>query len=430
MRDKISKLKSAIKKYGLFGTAKKIFRRISSKICPKINFIKLMQTKRQKKHYVGEIEKNIKNVDRIVIWRSSFGWNVPLYQRPQHIAKCLSEKNTLVLYEVTTQTDDVSTLKRQTENLYLVNFNNPLIKKWIMEVLRKTNKNKYIQIYSTNWSMSVSELKEYIKSGYKIIYEYIDDLNPQLAGTKELPINIKEKYEYMLKDTENVFVVVTADEIQKDVISKRGSEKLVFACNGVDYDHFDKLDTNIKLDDEFLSVVAQNKPIIGYYGALASWFDYEMVKYLARIKPEYNIVLLGIKYDDSYDKTNLKEYENIYFLGAKEYSVLPNYANHFNVCTIPFLINDITKSTSPLKLFEYMALGKPIITTDMIECRKYKSVMIAKDKEEFVKLVDEAIKLEKENDANYFELLRKEALENTWEAKTSMIIDLLKNYED
>ena len=138
---------------------------------------------------------------------------------------------------------------------------------------------------------------------------------------------------------------------------------------------------------------------------------------------------MGIKYDATFDKAHLDEYSNIYFLGPKNYDILPNYASHFDVCTIPFLINDITQATSPLKLFEYMALGKPIVTTAMKECQKYESVMIANNKENFVNLIDKALILNNEHNATYFNLLNKEALENTWEEKAKIIIDLLKKYE-
>ena len=78
-----------------------------------------------------------------------------------------------------------------------------------------------------------------------------------------------------------------------------------------------------------------------------------------------------------------------------------------------------------------MALGKPTVTTAMKECKKYKSVFISNSKDEFVELVDNAIKISQNRDNNkdYFNLLNKEALENTWEAKALAIIDLLKKYE-
>ncbi len=170
----------------------------------------------------------------------------------------------------------------------------------------------------------------------------------------------------------------------------------------------------------------QISQLYGYYGALASWFDYNLIIYLAKQRPQYNIVLFGIKYDDSLDKYNINNYSNIFFLGAKNYSILQNYASKFNVCIIPFLINSITKATSPVKLFEYMALGKPIVTTAMTECKKYKSVFISNNYNEFIKLIDNCVNLK---DETYFKLLTKEALQNTWYEKAKIIVNLLKNFE-
>lgn len=431
MKNKFYKIISGIKKDGICTTIRKILKYIKSHYLSKINIFSYIHFKINYK----KIKKELKNVlskeyDRIIIWRGSFGWNVPLFQRPQHISKIFAKNNCVVFYEITTFTDKVKTLKKIYDNLYLVNMNNKRMKKLLFEELKNVNRPKYIQFYSTDTTIDTKQLKQYILDGYKIIYEYIDDLSPLIVGAKELPINIKDKYEYMLKDTENVFVVVTADEIEKDVVSKRGTDKLVFSCNGVDYNHFANIKETIVYDKKFLEILNQNKPIIGYYGALASWFDYEMIKYLANKRPEFNIVLLGVKYDDSFDKAGLDKYENIYFLGSKDYDILPNYAKHFNVCTIPFLINDITQATSPLKLFEYMALKKPIVTTAMKECKKYKSVMIANNNDEFVALIDKAISISEDKNSKYFELLEKEALENTWEAKALAIINLIKKYEN
>ena len=120
--------------------------------------------------------------------------------------------------------------------------------------------------------------------------------------------------------------------------------------------------------------------------------------------------------------------ENIYFLGSRDYKVLKNYAYHADILSIPFQINDITRSTSPVKLYEYMALNKPIITTNMNECTKYKSVLIGKNHKDFIAKLDEALKLKK--DKNYISLENKEAKENDWSIKAKVIIDLIKKDEN
>jgi len=433
MKEKIYKVISVLKKDGFFVLLKKSWKYIKANYIIKIDIFQTLYIKLNAKKYKTLIDDILSGeYDRIIVWRSTFGWNVPLFQRPQHISKNLAENRCLVFYEVTTMTDKVKSMQKIEDNLYLVNFNNRAMRKLLLNKIQLIDKPKYIQIYSTNATTSASELKGYINDGYRVIYEYIDDLSPALLGTKELPKNLTDKYNYMIEDKENVFVVVTADEIEKDILNKRGKEKLVFSCNGVDHGYFKDIDLNYDFEKEFKNVLEENKPIIGYYGALASWFDYEMVRFLAEQRPEYNVVLIGIKYDDTWDKQGLDEISNIHFLGPRDYSVLKNYADKFNVCTIAFVINEITEATSPLKLFEYMALSKPIVATNMKECRKYESVFIAKTNEEYVSLVDKAINMDanREEQKDYFELLEKEALENTWNKKAEAIIDLLKSNEE
>ena len=351
---------------------------------------------------------------------------MPLYQRPQHIFSNFARQRTLVFYEVTRFTDDVKRMKKQENNLYLVNFANTAFSNLLMEEISKRSVPKYVQFYSTDWTMPAKKIKEYRKQGYQIVYEYIDDLNPHLAGTDELPVNVKEKYEMAMSDPE-IFVVVTAGALERDVLKKRGNRRLVYSSNGVDYAHFhDEVDDQFDLDEEFRKIVDSGKPVIGYYGALAKWFDYDLIKKIDAAG-KYQVVLLGIKYDDSFDRAGMENCRNVHFCGSRDYHVLQNYASKIDILTIPFLINDITKATSPVKLFEYMALNKPIVTTDMDECRKYESVLIGHDHKEFMEQLDKAMELR--NDPAYRELLDKEALENTWAEKAKSILDELRKYE-
>ena len=428
MRHKFEKIYSVIKKDGFLNTIKKITKYLKAEYGFKYNVFSLLYYKLNKKKYEQIINEVLNgNFKRVIIWKSDFGWNVPLFQRPQHIATNLAKNNSLVLYEVTTMTDKVKDIKKISSNLYLINLKNPIIRNIIECKMKSCKKEKYIQFYSTDYKITVDELKDYIKNDYKIIYEYIDDMSPQIVGTTSLPKNMIDKYNYMIEDKENVFVVVTADRLEEDIVNKRGNEKLAFASNGVDYNHFQNIEPKFEFDEKFNKILNNGKKIIGYYGALACWMDYELIKYLAEKRPEYDIVFFGVKYDDSFDRSKLDRYENVHFLGKRNYKDLPNYASRFDVCTIPFKVNEITKATSPVKLFEYMALGKPIVTTEMDECKKYKSVAIAKNKEEFVELVDNAVKLE--DDLNYKEILKEEALDNTWEKKAQIIINLLEKCE-
>ena len=418
MKDKITKLINVYKKNGFIGFSKKCYRYVVANYFDKISF-KVFFKKRKFQKEIENILKN-NNYDRIVLWRSSFGYNVSLFQRPQHIANNLSKINSLVFYEVTTMTDKVKTLKKHQDNLYLFNYSNVLLNKILMKELSKIDKPKYIQLYSTDWKLSVQNIKDYISEGFKFIYEYIDHLSPDLAGTKNLPQNIIDKYDYVMNN-KDTYVVVTADELKKDVVSKRGNKNLAFSSNGVDYSFFKNYE-KFKLEDDYLKIIKNGKVNVCYYGALAKWFDYDLIKKIAKTN-KYNIILFGIKYDESYDQ-NINNEKNIYFMGPRDYKVLKYYARECDILTIPFVLNDITASTSPVKIFEYMALNKPIVTTDMNECRKYKSVLIGKNYDDFIDKLEEAYNLRK--DKNYIDLLDKEAIENDWKEKAQAIVDLIK----
>lgn len=194
MKDKISKLKNLVKKYGLAGTIKKAAGYIYSNYLVKLSVKERIYVAVNKKKFIEGIDRILSknSYDRIVIWRSSFGWDVPLYQRPQHIFSNFAKQRTLVFYEVTRFTDDVKRIKKQADNLYLVNYANTAFSKLLFQELEKCKAPKYVQFYSTDWTLPAAKIKEYMQQGYKIVYEYIDDLNPHLAGTDELPVNVKK----------------------------------------------------------------------------------------------------------------------------------------------------------------------------------------------------------------------------------------------
>ena len=209
-------------------------------------------------------------------------------------------------------------------------------------------------------------------------------------------------------------------------MQKRGTKRLVFSSNGVDYDFFQQFDEGYAFDEDFQRIVDAGKPIVCYYGALAKWFDYDLVKKIAATG-KYSVVLFGIKYDESFDENLPEPVENLYFLGPRDYHVLKYYARASDVLMIPFQITDITRSTNPVKVFEYMALHKPIVTTDMNECHKYRSILIGESHEDFLAKLEQAMSLR--DDADYLALLDREARDNDWSYKARAIIDMIREGE-
>jgi glycosyltransferase involved in cell wall biosynthesis len=179
---------------------------------------------------------------------------------------------------------------------------------------------------------------------------------------------------------------------------------------------------------DLAAILKPNRPVIGYYGALARWFDYDLVRQAAQKHSDWDFVLIGPNHDNTLIASNLLSMSNIHWLGAREYSDLPDYLRHFSVATIPFLINNITRATSPIKLFEYMAAGKPTVTTDMRECRKYPGVLVAHTKQEFIEHLERALPLT--TNFAYLQQLNQTARENTWEARVEQIFHALEAHQN
>lgn len=426
MKDKISKFINVTKRDGLLKTIKKTVTYIMANYINKINIRKRIKFKLERNMLSKQIDAILEiDYDRILVWRGSFGWNVPLFQRPQQIANCLIDENCLILYEVTRMTDKVDFIKKEKDNLYLIDYEISKFEKLLFEKLKNVEKPKYLQLYSTCWDVKKEEVDMYVNNGFKMLYEYIDDLNPVLAGTDKLPKNVKDIHDYVISH-KNVLVVTSADLLYKDMVEKRGSNKnIILSSNGVDINHFSSL--NSKCINIMEEIKNNYKTIIGYYGALASWFDYDMVAKLAHKYKDVAFVLIGIKYDTSFDTSKIAKIPNVKYIGAVDYKELPSYANYFDIAWIPFVINEITLATNPIKVFEYMALNKYIITSALPECKKYKSVNISNNFNEFCNLIDN-YKINFTNE--YQAILKKEAEENSWKHKAKEIITLLKNVEN
>jgi glycosyltransferase involved in cell wall biosynthesis len=191
--------------------------------------------------------------------------------------------------------------------------------------------------------------------------------------------------------------------------------------NGVDFAHFARHDATRNPPDDLAPILARRRPIIGYYGALAEWFDYDLVAYAAKALPDHEFVLIGPDYDGTMRSRDLFTLANVNWLGVKEYAELASYLRYFDVATIPFLVNEVTHSVSPIKLFEYMAGGRPIVTTDLRECARYSVVQVAKTPPDFVDEIRRAVR--RGQDPAFRELLRNTARANTWDVRAGTLID-------
>lgn len=358
---------------------------------------------------------NMKKYRQIIVFENKFGFSSIMKQRPQQVALHFKEDVLFIYHSNKDQYDNALSYTFLKENVLLINLD--LYRKPLLQKLKK-QRNKYLMIYSTNY-IGEKRIHQYLTNQFEIIYEYVDNIDPLLNGEK-LAKKLQQQFNYLLEQ-DTLHIITTATKLYDNVKKIKANAHVKLITNGCDYDHFKVRKYYVPKD--MIEIKHNHKPIVGYYGAIASWFDYELIRKIAQTG-KYNVVLIGMDYDDTLEKENILTLENVYYLGQKEYDVLPCYLSHFDICMIPFIINDITLSTSPVKVFEYMASGKPIVTTALPECMKYRSVLPAQDHEEFILYLEKAFQLKE--DKEYLSMLKKEAMENRWESKCDEIIRFIK----
>jgi glycosyltransferase involved in cell wall biosynthesis len=160
-----------------------------------------------------------------------------------------------------------------------------------------------------------------------------------------------------------------------------------FGC-GVDVAHFAKARlAETPIPSDAASVAS---PIFGYFGVIDERIDYDLIDRLASDYPEASVIMVGpvVKVDPA----SLPNRRNIHWLGKREYSELPGYVKAFDTCLMPFALNEATEYINPTKTLEYMAAGKPIVSTAVADVvRNFTPVVrVARSPEQFVSFVAEA----------------------------------------
>lgn len=395
-----------------------LIRRVSNKYTKIQKQIDINNSEDIYKSQINSILQTNQSAQGIISYLYSIDWNTPLYQRPHHLAVQLSKLGYLFFYPTYNATyDNYDGFIELQQNLTVTNQLEILIEK-----LTKTEfKNKLFLVTSTQMSYNIQDLINLKNNGFKIIYEYIDEIDSAISGCD---VNYLLDRHNCLDLNSVDFVLATATKLYEEMITKFPKEKVIYHPNAVDYEHFHIEKDPAKCPKIIQSILAEGKPIIGYYGALADWIDYDLINSVARKRVDWNIVLIGLDYDKSMKK--LERLDNIKYLGVKKYQDLPNYGIWFDVAIIPFKEGDIAKSTSPLKLFEYMAMNKPVVATrDLIECQKYEGVLMAEDKNDFILKVEQALDLK--DDPNYLLILDENAKSNTWLQRAMKIDELIQN---
>lgn len=208
--------------------------------------------------------------------------------------------------------------------------------------------------------------------------------------------------------------VTTSLWLDNEVADKTSRHILI--RNATEFDHFAK--TPVDIYKEPLG-----RRVIGYYGAIAEWFDVDLMVQVAQAFPECAVVMIGA--DTIGAQKKLAGCKNVSFLGEIPYKELPRYAHAFDVCLLPFMVIPLTLATNPVKAYEYLSMGKHVVSTGLPEVREMGTVCeVANDTAEFVSLVRKC--LDQPGDASERQAFAKA---QTWAHRAKALIEVSEDHK-
>lgn len=348
------------------------------------------------------------------------------HQRPQHLAEGLGHLGNRVFYienefiyapnpqnaryEVVKKTENVYAITLSSAKNYFIYSDKPsdsdieIIFASLKKLLRDVRGlNLVAKIDHPFWA-SLSN-----KIGMPLVYDVMD-LHSGFTENSPSVLN----YDSLLSNTSNLVITSSA------YLSKKYSEvktKSLLLKNAGDYNLFQKAHST---RDIIKPSELKNLPgaIIGYYGAIADWLDLNLIEKVAITYPHDSIVLIG-RNQNSELESLVNQHPNIHLIDEVPYHQLPSYLAYFDVCLIPFKLTELIKATNPVKIYEYFAAGKPVVSTNIPELKEYKELLYsASTPTSFSAAVGHALR---ENSETLPKLRQEISKSNTWKLRVSIL---------
>lgn len=217
-------------------------------------------------------------------------------------------------------------------------------------------------------------------SGPGVVYDCMDEL----ANFRFAPPDIAERERFVMSKADVVFT----GGYQLFESKSRHHDNVHFYGCGVDVEHYGKARSDGTVVPEPLASLPG--PVFGYFGVIDERLDYDLIAALAERFPEASVVMAGPF--AKIDPNELPKHPNIHWLGQQKYEDLPSLVKGFDVCLMPFALNEATKYINPTKTLEYMAGGKPVVSTAIADVvRNFTPIVqVAHSPEEFVDAVERA----------------------------------------
>ena len=252
------------------------------------------------------------------------------------------------------------------------------------------------------------------------LYDCVDD-HAEVAGSDQRVRALLSAGDRNAASASTVVVTTTRRLYERHA---RSNPSTFLIPNVGDYDHFSPAAYRDIVAPELATLP---RPVLGFIGNVTAWkVDFELLEGIATNRPEWSLVLVGpCRPDASEQLARLGRLANVYYLGPRPYAQLPAFVAGFDVGLCPYLWNEAMQSGFPLKLYEYLAAGKPVVASGNPDLAGMEpDVRLVRGVWESIRAIEDVLASADDETA----LKRRMALAaaNTWESRASRMLDLVE----
>lgn len=245
----------------------------------------------------------------------------------------------------------------------------------------------------------------------KLVYQRTD----RFEEYPDVDVGIIRQYDRRLKANADLTVFVNKTLYEQE---RQGCKNAIYLDHGVDFDMFAGAEHKHEIPTDIADV---RRPIIGFFGGIHDHiFDVDFIKNVIDMLPQMSFVFVG---KASADCSELMLRDNVWMLGQKSYEQIPHYGKCFDVAIMPWLQNRWIEACNPIKLKEYLALGKPIVSTPFMELQEYQDVVYeAGTPKEFADCIKRA---RSEHSPELVAKRRQKVAQASWDSKAELVLQKL-----
>lgn len=252
---------------------------------------------------------------------------------------------------------------------------------------------------------------------WQVIFDLVDYHDSPIPAEQKI---LHKQKKYLLSKADYIFSI---SHSLKELYQKDAKAKIEIVPQGFDLTNFAENRKKSTID------LPTDRPLVGFVGQISQRLDFNLLLDLVRSNQQWNFIFVGPKHHESNVASTLMEekikqlfkQKNVFYFGKQNRQELLDIIKHFAVCIIPYDAKyDFNRYSYPMKIFEYFFAGKPVVSTEIVELKRFDGfIKIAKEAEDFGKAINSFLKKPLVDDERNQQLIL--AQNNTWESKISKI---------